>query len=152
MVKSLSEVVTLFYALVQHKDIILIHKSASVSALPVHKLRSIMNNIRMTSIRFSIASKHFLLEVTGPQSIQLRNCRYISDIHSFSDPELSRQGVTSIGNRVRLRSKFAVIAPWGRVWAFICKNLNSIYPRMLCAKFGLNWSRSFKEKIFKYFQ
>ena len=52
---------------------------------------------------------------------------------------------------------FAIIYIYGRVWAFICKNLNSMYPRMLCAKFGWNWSisfkeRIFKEKIFKYFQ
>ena len=32
------------------------------------------------------------------------------------------------------------------------KNLNSIYPRMLCAKFGWNWPSSFKERILKYFQ
>ena len=47
---------------------------------------------------------------------------------------------------------FHIISPWGRVWAFICKNLNSIYQRMLCAKFGRNWPSSFKESIFKYFQ
>ena len=41
-----------------------------------------------------------------------------------------------------------VISPWVMVWAFICKNLNSIYPRKLCAKFG---PRSFKKRIFKYF-
>ena len=34
---------------------------------------------------------------------------------------------------------FAIISPWGRVWAFICKNLNPIYPRMLCVKLGCNW-------------
>ena len=47
---------------------------------------------------------------------------------------------------------FAIISPWGRVLAFICTNLNSIYPRMLCTKFGWNWSSSFKERIFEYFQ
>ena len=47
---------------------------------------------------------------------------------------------------------FAIISPWGRMWAFTCKTLNSIYPRKLCAKFGRNWHSSFKEMIFKYFQ
>ena len=47
---------------------------------------------------------------------------------------------------------FVIISPWGRVWAFICKNLNSIYPRILCAKVCWNWPSSFKERIFKYFQ
>ena len=47
---------------------------------------------------------------------------------------------------------FAVISPWGRMWAFICIYLNFIYPRMLCTKFGWNWPSSFKERIFKYFQ
>ena len=28
------------------------------------------------------------------------------------------------------------ISPWIRAWHFICINLNSIYQRMLCAKFG----------------
>ena len=68
----------------------------------------------------------------------------------FSDPKWSRLNVTSTTDRVQLWSKFAVISPWERVWAFICKN--SIYSRMLCAKFGWNWPRSFKERIFKYFQ
>ena len=30
--------------------------------------------------------------------------------------------------------------------------MNSIYPRMLCTKFGWNWPSSFKERILKYFQ
>ena len=74
----------------------------------------------------------------------------ILDIQSFSDSELSRLGVTSIGDRVWLWSKFALISPSGRVWAFICKNLHSIYMylRMLCAKFGWKWPSGSGEFFF----
>ena len=56
--------------------------------------------------------------------------------------------------------KLATICPCRRTRLFIwkkkprisSKNLNSIHPRMLCAKFGLNWPSSFKERILKYFQ
>ena len=41
---------------------------------------------------------------------------------------------------------FAIISPWGRMWAFICK-----LPRMLCSKFGWNWPSSFKERILNIF-
>ena len=41
---------------------------------------------------------------------------------------------------------FAIISPWGRVWAFICK-----LPKMLCTKFGWNWPSSFKERILNIF-
>ena len=37
--------------------------------------------------------------------------------------------------------------PWKRVGPFICTNLNSLYPRMLCAKFGWNWSSGSGEKM-----
>ena len=47
---------------------------------------------------------------------------------------------------------FAIISPWGRVWAFICKTLNCVYPSMFCFKFGWNWPSSFKGRIFKYGQ
>ena len=39
----------------------------------------------------------------------------------------------------------------GRVWAFICKNMNSIYPVMLCAKFGGNWPGGSREEDFWIF-
>ena len=35
---------------------------------------------------------------------------------------------------------FIIISPWKWAWPFICSNLNSLHPRMLCAKFGWNWS------------
>ena len=34
---------------------------------------------------------------------------------------------------------FVIISPWKRAGSFIWTNLNSLYPRMLCAKFGWNW-------------
>ena len=34
---------------------------------------------------------------------------------------------------------FVIISPWKRVGPFIWTNLNSLHPRMLCAKFGWNW-------------
>ena len=34
---------------------------------------------------------------------------------------------------------FVVISPWKKAGAFIWTNLNPLYPRMLCAKFGWNW-------------
>ena len=34
---------------------------------------------------------------------------------------------------------FVIISPWRRTGPFIWTNLNALYPRMLCAKFGWNW-------------
>ena len=34
---------------------------------------------------------------------------------------------------------FEIISSWKRARPFILTNLNSLYPRMLCAKFGGNW-------------
>ena len=34
---------------------------------------------------------------------------------------------------------FVFISPWKRAGPFIWTNLNSLHPRMLCAKFGWNW-------------
>ena len=34
---------------------------------------------------------------------------------------------------------FVIISAWKRAGPFIWTNLNPIYPRMLCAKFGWNW-------------
>ena len=34
---------------------------------------------------------------------------------------------------------FVIISPWERAGPFIWINLNALYPRMLCAKFGWNW-------------
>ena len=46
---------------------------------------------------------------------------------------------------------FIIISPWERAGAFIWTNLNPIYPRMLCAKFGWNWSSGSGEEDFFYF-
>ena len=35
---------------------------------------------------------------------------------------------------------FVMISPWKMVGPFIWTNLNPLHPRMLCAKFGWNWS------------
>ena len=35
---------------------------------------------------------------------------------------------------------FAIISSWKRAGPFIWTNLNPLYPRMLCAKFGWNWT------------
>ena len=34
---------------------------------------------------------------------------------------------------------FAIISPWKGAWPFIWTNLNLLYPRMFCVKFGWNW-------------
>ena len=34
---------------------------------------------------------------------------------------------------------FLIISPWKRAWPFFWTNLNTLNPRMLCAKFGWNW-------------
>ena len=49
---------------------------------------------------------------------------------------------------------FLIISPWKKVEPFIWTNLNPLHPRMLCAKFGWNWSsgsgevRSKCEKVY----
>ena len=82
--------------LLQQKDIFLIHKSASVSALPVFKLSSIRISIRITSIRISIANKHFLINIHGHTSLafiallHLHICMLISFFKEvcFSHPKI----------------------------------------------------------------
>ena len=34
---------------------------------------------------------------------------------------------------------FVIISPWKKAGPFIWTNLNPLYPKMLCAKFGWNW-------------
>ena len=41
---------------------------------------------------------------------------------------------------------FVIIYPWKRAGPFIWTNLNSIHPRMFCAKFGWNWPSGSGEK------
>ena len=36
---------------------------------------------------------------------------------------------------------FVIISPWKRTGPFIYMNLNPLWPRMPCAKFGWNWPR-----------
>ena len=46
---------------------------------------------------------------------------------------------------------FVIISPWKRAGPFIWTNLNPLYPRMLCAKFGWNWlSGSGEEDFFNF--
>ena len=44
---------------------------------------------------------------------------------------------------------FVIISPREKVWPFIWRNLISLYPRMLFAKFGWNWSSFFRGGDFK---
>ena len=45
---------------------------------------------------------------------------------------------------------FVIISPWRKGWPFIWTNLNPLDPRMLCAKFCLNWpSGSWEEENVK---
>ena len=43
---------------------------------------------------------------------------------------------------------FVMISPWKRAGPFIWTNLNPLYPRMLCAKFGWNWLSGSGQKDF----
>ena len=45
---------------------------------------------------------------------------------------------------------FHYYLPWKRVGPFIWRHLNPLYPRMLCAKFGWNWSGGSWEEDFKF--
>ena len=45
-------------------------------------------------------------------------------------------------------SYFLVISPWKSVGLFIWTNLNPRHPKMLCAKFGWNWSSGSGEEDF----
>ena len=43
---------------------------------------------------------------------------------------------------------FVIISPWNRTGPFIWRNLNPIYPRMICAKLSWNWSSGSSEEDF----
>ena len=43
---------------------------------------------------------------------------------------------------------FIIISPWKKVLPFLRMNLNSLPPRMLCAKFGWNWPSGSGEEYF----
>ena len=45
---------------------------------------------------------------------------------------------------------FLIISPWKRAGPFIWTNLNSLYPRMLFAKFGWNWLSGSGEDFFNF--
>ena len=47
---------------------------------------------------------------------------------------------------------FVIIPNWKRAGPFIWTNLNPLWPRMLCAKFGWNWSSCSEEEDFKKFR
>ena len=44
-----------------------------------------------------------------------------------------------------------IISPWKRVGPLLWTNLNPLYPRMLCAKFGWNWLSGSGEEDFLNF-
>ena len=47
---------------------------------------------------------------------------------------------------------FTIISSLRRGWTFIWTNLHPLHPRILCAKFGWNWTSGQEKKIFKSFQ
>ena len=51
----------------------------------------------------------------------------------------SGSGEKDFFNFVNVFLLFVIISPWKRVGPFMWTNLNPIYPRMQCAKFGWNW-------------
>ena len=42
---------------------------------------------------------------------------------------------------------FPIISPWRKVWPFIWTNLNTLHTRMLCTKFGSNWTSGSGEEV-----
>jgi hypothetical protein len=42
---------------------------------------------------------------------------------------------------------FAIISPWRKAIPFIWTNLKALSPRMICAKFGWNWSSGSGEEV-----
>ena len=42
---------------------------------------------------------------------------------------------------------FRIIFPWKMASPFICRGSHSLYPRMLCAKFGWNWLNGSWENV-----
>ena len=51
---------------------------------------------------------------------------------------------------------FVIVSHWKKAWPFICTNLNTLYPRMRCAKFGWNkpfcsWEENFSSMYFANF-
>ena len=45
---------------------------------------------------------------------------------------------------------FVIISPWKRAEHFIWKNLNTLHPRMLCAKFSWNWISGFRRRFLNF--
>ena len=43
---------------------------------------------------------------------------------------------------------FIIISPWKRAEPFILRNLYHLHPRMLCVKFGWNWTSGFAEEFY----
>ena len=49
------------------------------------------------------------------------------------------------------RQHFSIISPCKRAWSFIWRDLNPLYPRMLCANFGWNWLSGSGEEKYEMF-
>ena len=63
----------------------------------------------------------------------------------------SGYGEENFSNFVNVFLLFCNYLPLERAGPFICPNLSPLHPRMLCAKFGWNWSRgSWEEDFFKF--
>ena len=54
-------------------------------------------------------------------------------------------------NFFNVNSLFRNYLPLTGPWPFISTNLNSLYSRILCAKFGWNWSSASVQDNFRYF-
>jgi hypothetical protein len=46
---------------------------------------------------------------------------------------------------------FVIISPLNRTWPFICTNLNSLHPRIICTKFDWIWPAGSEEEDLKKF-
>ena len=64
--------------------------------------------------------------------------------HECSVPSLDEIGPAVLEKKIfKFRQYvfafFVIISPWKRAWPLIWTNLNSLYPKMICVKFGWNW-------------
>ena len=77
---------------------------------------------------------------------------WISLTQRFFVPSLVEIWAKCSGVKI-LSIYFVIISPWKSMGPFLWTKLNSLHPRMLCAKFGSNWPSGSGEKDFlKFYQ